>query len=116
MALASQRDAGAILLEVAMRSRKEFLVTAGAAAAASLAPESSIAATPAPAPTATPTPSPAGREFALRMRRFDPSLTDAQIDAIAAGVDQSFEAGKTIRRHHELQNSDGPTPEFAAGE
>lgn len=99
-----------------MRSRKEFLFTAGAAAAVTLAPEPSRAASPSPSPSPTPSPSPAAHEFALRMRKFDPSLTDADIYKIAACVEQSFAAGKDIRRHHKLQNGDGPSPEFAVGE
>ncbi|MGA7572029.1 MAG: hypothetical protein WB491_03220 [Candidatus Aquilonibacter sp.] len=90
-----------------MKSRKEFLATAGAAALLG------ATASPTPSPTPTPPPSSAAHEFALRMRKFDPSLTDAQIDAIAAGIDQGFAAGKTIRAHHALRSGDGPAPEFS---
>jgi hypothetical protein len=93
-----------------MRSRKEFLVTAGATALLG------ATASPKPSPTPTPPPSSAAHEVALRMRKFDSALTDAQIDAIATGIDQGFAAGKTIRAHHALSSGDGPSPEFAVDE
>ena len=93
-----------------MKSRKEFLVTAGATALLG------AAGSPTPSPTPTPPPSSAARELALRMRKFDSSLTDAQIDAIAEGIDQGFAAGETIRAHHALRNGDGPSPEFSVDE
>jgi len=98
-----------------MTSRKEFLATAGAVGATVLVTDRA-SASPSPSPTATPSPSPSAHELALRMRKFDPQLTDAQIDAIAAGIDQGFDAGKSIRKHHALQNGFGPSPEFAVGE
>jgi hypothetical protein len=100
-----------------MTSRKEFLATAGAAGATGLISDrASAAPSPSASPTATPPPSPSAHELALRMRKFDPELTDTQIDAIAAGIDQGFDAGKSIRKHHALQNGYGPSPEFAVGE
>jgi hypothetical protein len=93
-----------------LKSRKEFLVTAGATALLG------ATTSPKPTPTATPPPSSAAHELALNMRKFDSSLTDAQIDAIATGIDQGFAAGKTIRAHHALRSGDGPSPEFSVDE
>jgi hypothetical protein len=99
------------------RTRKAFLAAA-TSLGAGLALTGSVEAqtpsdSPSAKPTASPSPSPAARELALRMRKFDPNLTDAQIDLVAAGIDQGFDAGKSIRKHHALLNGEGPSPEFA---
>lgn len=72
--------------------------------------------TSSPTPKATPTPSPAAREFALQMRKFDPALTDAEIDSIAQQVDQLSDLRRQLRpKGHDLANGDLPTPQFEVG-
>jgi hypothetical protein len=99
------------------RTRKAFLAAASSLGAGLALSGQLEAQTPSVSPSATPTaspsPSPAAHELALRMRKFDPALTDAQIDTIAAGIDQGIDAGKSIRKHHALLNGEGPSPEFA---
>jgi hypothetical protein len=41
-------------------------------------------------------PSPQAREIALAMRRFDPTLTDAQLVAIARGIDRQRGLGAAL--------------------
>ena len=96
-----------------MKTRKAFLATA-AAGAAFAAPASVFGASssPLPSPSPTPPPSPSALDFARRMRAFDSALTDAQIDDIAAGVDQAWGLGKDLRKSHPLKNGDAPTPQF----
>ena len=111
---------GAIVPNQMIRSRKAFL-TAATTLGAGLALTGNLSAqTPSAAPSAMPaassSPSPVAREFALRMRVFDPQLTDAQIDAIASGIDQAYGAGASLRKHRALLNAEGPVPEFTAGE
>ncbi len=100
-------------------TRKQFLAAAGLVGASLLAPtsvEAQSAPSPAPSPSATPAPSPAARAFAERMKRFDSSLTDAQLDEIAGGIDQLYTLGGDLRpKGHGLINADPPTPQFEVG-
>ncbi|MDE2481048.1 MAG: hypothetical protein KGN02_02515 [bacterium] len=99
-------------------TRKQFLAAAGLVGASLLAPTSveAQASSPSPAPSATPAPSPAAQAFAQRMKSYDASLSDAQIDEIAANVDQLFGLGKDLRpKGHQLVNGDPPTPQFEVG-
>jgi hypothetical protein len=93
-------------------TRQQFIAAAGLVSAGMFAPETALAQSASPSPTATPAPSPAARSFAERMKRFDPQLTDAQLDDIAQGVDAAFDAGKQLRKGHPLKNGDAPVPEF----
>jgi hypothetical protein len=89
-----------------MTSRKEFFAATAASVGALM--------TPSPQPSPTPSPSPASREFALRMRAFDPKLTDAEIESIAAGVEANWKLGKTVNHKGDaLKNSDEPIPSFS---
>jgi hypothetical protein len=48
------------------------------------------------------------------MRRFDPSLTDAQIATIAAGIEDSAKAGAALGGpKNRLRNGDEPATRFA---
>lgn len=98
-----------------MSSRKQFLTAAAAVPLLAAAP-------PSPAPTKAPTPSPApskrkisqtARDFAQQMRQFDPSLTDKQVEEIAAGIDGNFRIGKAVNPKGEaLKNWDEPVTVF----
>ena len=85
-----------------MATRKDFLATTGIAGGALVAKADPKA------------PSPAAREFALRMRRFDPSLTQSQLKEIEKGIDDIWKFGEKV--HKGLQNSDGTSPAFESGE
>jgi galactokinase/mevalonate kinase-like predicted kinase len=61
-----------------------------------------------------PSPNAAAHELALRMRRFDPTLTDKQIGEIAKSIGGSWKAGAKL--HKGLSNGDLPSPEFEIGE
>jgi hypothetical protein len=105
-------------------TRKTFLsATAAAGAAILVARESAgpagaaTAATPTPAPAAptpTPPPSPAAQAFAQRMRAFDATLSDKQIQDIAGGIQGEWTLGAGLRtKAHPLVNGDAPDPQFA---
>ena len=48
------------------------------------------------------------------MRAFDPKLSDAEIDAIASGVEANWKLGNTLTHKGEaLKNSDEPVPPFS---
>jgi hypothetical protein len=102
-------------------TRKIFLsATAAAGAAILVARESAspvaaaTAATPSPAPTPTPPPSPAAQAFAQRMRAFDATLSDKQIQDIAGGIQGEWTLGAGLRtKAHPLVNGDAPDPQFA---
>ncbi len=99
-------------------TRKEFLAAAGLVGASLLAPTAAHAdtPTPAPSPSATPAPSPAARAFAQRMKAFDATLTDAQLENIAGDVEQLYELGGQLRpKGHGLVNADPPAPQFEVG-
>jgi hypothetical protein len=84
------------------------LLLTGTAGAQSSAP-------PAPAPSTTPAPpSAASRAIAATMRRFDASLTDAEVDTIARGIDQNA-SGAALNPHRgtALRNADEPVLHFS---
>ncbi len=97
-------------------SRRIFLAGAALGVGAALLPsapmaEPSPAATPSPAPV--PTPSPGALDLARSMRRFDPQLTEPQIEKIAAGIEQGYTFGSSLNPHGTfLQNGDAPVPQF----
>lgn len=97
-----------------MSTRKDFLTAAAAVPLIAAAP-------PSPQPTAPgPTPSPkkpqiseAARALAARMRQFDSSLSDKEIEEIAAGIDDNLKAGSRINPHGTLlKNWDEPVTTF----
>ena len=48
------------------------------------------------------------------MRRFDPKLTDDQIDTIARAIDENASAGARLNpKKRRLQNADAPVTTFA---
>lgn len=108
----------------AVSTRRAFLAVATAAGAGLAMTASVQAQTPAPptstaspTPKATPTPSPSAREFAQRMRKFDPQLTDDEIDSIAQQVDQLSDIRRQLRpKGRDIPNGDLPTPQFEVSE
>ena len=88
-----------------MGSRKQFLTAGGLLGAALIA--KAEAAKPK-------RPSAAAREFALRMRKFDSSLTAQQLAEIEKNVDDLWNLGSKV--HKGLVNSDGTSPAFRLGE
>lgn len=98
-----------------MSSRKEFLAAAAAVPLLAAAPPSPA---PTAVPTATPPPSkqkisPLARDFAQRMREFDPSLSDKQLEDIAAGIDGNLKIGNRVNpKGQALKNWDEPATEF----
>jgi hypothetical protein len=51
------------------------------------------------------------------MKRFDPQLSEKELDSIAHQVDQSFATGKALRpKGHGLSNGDAPSPQFRVNE
>lgn len=85
-----------------MSTRKDFLTTAGIAGGGLVAKADPKA------------PSPAAREFAQRMRRFDPSLTQSQLAQIEKGIDDLWKLGEKV--HKGLVNADPTSPAFEIGE
>lgn len=102
-----------------MSTRKSFLGAAaslGAAMAAARGGAAAATPSPQPVPAATPVkpPSEAARAFALRMRSFDPKLTDAEVDTIAHGIDDAWSVGNRVNaKGKALRNSDEPDPSFS---
>jgi hypothetical protein len=99
-----------------MSTRKGFLTAAASTAL--------LAAAPAPpAPSASPSPSPSSpppsqlsRAFAERMRKFDPSLTDKQLETIASGIDDNLKLGDRVNpKGRVLKNWNEPDTIFEAG-
>lgn len=109
-----------------MKNRKSFLATIGvtgatlalgvrAEAAPSATPAAESSATPSPGPVATPSPAPSAEALAAAhaMRRFDARLGDAELAAIARGIDDNAKAanGRDARKPH-LANGDEPVTSF----
>jgi hypothetical protein len=91
-----------------MPSRKSFLTTvsiAGSSLAASAAAIAPGVAAPVHAP------SEAARTAALAMRRFDPKLTDHEIETIARGIDDGTSSAKVLAKPS-LANGDEPVTRF----
>jgi hypothetical protein len=111
-----------------VRNRKQFLsaLTAGGAAvalatgakaqpststpAAAGSPPAAPAGKPAPAATASEKPpSAAALAVAATMRRFDPKLSDAQVERIARDIDDAGQFGPALNpKKKPLQNGDEP--------
>ena len=86
------------------------------APAPSASPENAVLDGPSASPSATADvkqPTAAALAIALTMRRFDPKLTDAQIDTIALGIDAHNGAGASLApKKRRLRNSDAPVTTF----
>jgi hypothetical protein len=107
-----------------LRNRKQFLTTVGATGAAlaltqgaraSAADPSPVPSPPPPSPAATEKPiSAAARATAATMRRFDPKLSDAEIERIARDIDDGASAGEALNpKKKRLRNGDEPVTTFA---
>lgn len=101
-----------------MPTRKLFIAAAAGVpllAASPAPPPGKTSAPPTPAPKSKT--SPLAREFAARMRGFDPGLSDKQIDTIAAGIDENLKAGSRINpKGRVLKNWDEPATTFEVRE
>jgi len=99
-----------------MSTRKEFIAAAATAPLLAAAPSSPPAATPSPAPAATPKKrqiSQAARALAARMRSFDASLSDKELEQIAGGIDDNLKLGDRVNPHGTaIKNWDEPASEF----
>jgi hypothetical protein len=101
-----------------MSSRKEFLAAAASLPLIAAAPPSPVPGAAAPAPTPSPTPnkrkiSDAARALAAQMRKFDPALSDKQLEQIAEGIDYNLRLGNGVNRKGEaLKNWDEPVTVF----
>ena len=74
-------------------------------------------AQPSPNPSASPKPaSSLAAATALSMRRFDPNLTDKDLDTIAHAIDDNRRGAARLnpRKATGLKNSDEPVTRFAA--
>src|SRR5271156_2912479 len=104
-----------------MKSRRSFLTTvASGGVGLSLAKIEVAAAqsTPAPSPSASEKPpSAAALSTAAAMRAFDPQLTDADVTAIARGIDENRTAGARLNaKKKRLKNGDEPALRFAVAD
>ena len=108
-------------MKIVKSTRRIFLAGAALGVGTALLPgavvvEAAPASSPAPSPTPVPlpTPSPGALDLARSMRRFDPSLSDAEIGAIAQGIEQGYGFGATLNKNGTvLQNGDAPVPQFS---
>lgn len=100
-----------------MKSRRSFLaaVASGGVALSLANPEPALAQSspsPAPASSAKP-PSAAALAAATGMRAFDSGLSDAEVAAIAAGIDANRSGGQLNPKKKRLRNDVGPGVHFA---
>jgi len=108
-----------------MADRRSFLgAVSGVAASVLLASPADAQAPPPVAPPASPHPSasPAAKPAsayavaaAAAMRRFDARLSDADLDAIAHGIDDDLHEGARLNPHRAtaLKNADEPVLRFS---
>ena len=108
-------------MHIMKSTRRIFLAGAALGVGAALLPGATVveaapagSPTPSPTPAPVPTPSPGALDLARSMRRFDATLSDAQIQAIAQGIEQGYGFGAALNQHGTfLQNGDAPDPQFA---
>jgi hypothetical protein len=97
-----------------MADRKSFLTAVGAAGLALLTDgraEAEVTATPSPRPVKPA--SPLGLATATSMRRFDPELSDADVEKIAHAIDDNAKAGQALNpKSRPLRNWDEPVLTF----
>jgi len=100
-----------------MKTRRSFLAAvASGGVALSLASAEPAAAqsSPAPAPSSSVTPpSAAALAAAVSMRAFDAGLSDAEVAAIAAGIDANRAGAQLNPKKKPLKNETGPDVHFA---
>jgi hypothetical protein len=108
-----------------MADRRSFLgAVSGVAASVLLAgPADAQTAAPAapatgPSPKASASPKPptaVAAAIAASMRRFDPALSDADLDTIAHGIDDNRRGAARLNPHRAtaLHNSDEPVTRFS---
>jgi hypothetical protein len=104
-----------------MADRRSFLGAVSGAAVSVVLAKAAEAQTapdkpsPSPHPSASPKPpSAAARAQAEAMRAFDPTLSDAQIETIARGIDGGYAAGQKLNKHGRvLRNGDEPVTRFS---
>lgn len=104
-----------------MPTRKSFITAAAGVPLLAASPPSPSPSTSATSAAPTPAPkskiSPVAREFAARMRMYDPDLTDKQIQSIASGIDDNLKIGSRINpKGHAFKNWDEPATTFEAPE
>ena len=100
-----------------MSTRKAFLAATASGALLAAAPPS---AQPSGSPSPSPKPSKisgAARELAKSMRRFDPQLSDKDLETIAQNIDGNLKLGDAIDpKGRALKNWDEPAATFEAAE
>ena len=103
-----------------MKNRRSFLATVasgGVGFALAKVDPALAQSSPSPAPTGSgKPPSPAAAASAASMRmRFDPALSDADVQTIAKAIDANGDAAKTLNpKKKRLKNGDAPAVRFAA--
>jgi hypothetical protein len=111
-----------------MADRRSFLGAVSGVAASVLLAAKADAQAPAPvAPAGSPPPSPAPSTspkppsalavaIAASMRRFEPNLSDKDVDTIAHGIDDNRRGAARLnpRKATGLKNADEPVTRFAA--
>ncbi len=111
-----------------MADRRSFLgAVSGVAASVLLAAKADAQSSAPVAPSSSPPPSPAPSTspkppsalavaIAASMRRFDPNLSDTDLDTIAHGIDDNRRAVVRLnaRKATALKNADEPVTRFAA--
>lgn len=87
--------------------------SASASATPDVTPSSAASAAATGTSGATKPPSEAALATARTMRRFDPQLSDAEIETIARGIDENATAGARLNpKNKRLRNSDEPVTAF----
>ncbi len=101
-----------------MSTRKQFIAAAAAVPLVAAAPPSPKPAAPEPTPTPKKSQvSEAARGLAAQMRRFDSSLSDKELEEIAAGIDGNLKIGGAVNPHGTtLKNWDEPVTTFEVPE
>lgn len=95
-----------------MSTRKTFIAAAASMPLLAVAPPSPPPASPSPSPKARKI-SEAARALAAEMRKFDPALSDKELEDIAAGIDGNLKAGASVNPHGTaLKNWDEPVAIF----
>jgi hypothetical protein len=90
-----------------MKNRKQFLSALSASGASLVLAATADRRVAVSASAAAPPPSAASVAIAATMRRFDPHLTDAELEAIARGIDENARAGAALNpKKRPLRNGD----------
>jgi hypothetical protein len=99
-----------------MKSRRAFIASvASGSLGLALAKADPAAAQASPAPVASgKPPSAAAVACASAMRRFDPSLSDTDVQTIAKAIDANNDAARALNpKKKRLKNADAPIVRFA---